>query len=147
MSIRIGVLSGRSVDEYVYELINEGIDLSYEEFVLDLAEEGLEEDSDEWQNRLDQYQSDESITLFGDWEKIDNKYVIDKNGEDGYSAEYNSGTNTICVEWSKHTTKCHPTSPCYVMADGSGPCGDLDSPGGDVTAYTLPEYLIRKETV
>lgn len=46
------------------------------------------------------------------------------------------------VEWSRHTTPCHHTSPCYVMADGSGPCGDLDTPGDSVVAFALPPELL-----
>ena len=60
-------------------------------------------------------------------------------GPNGYAATYSGGN--FCVEWSKHTRKCNNTSPCYVMANGDGPCGDLDTKGDVVLAYDFPpEY-------
>ena len=98
---------------------------------------------DDAQEEMEYVEFDTKVILLGDWIKVDGKYSIDPNGKEGFAAEYNSGTGTICVEYSKHTKLCNNTSPCYVMADGSGPCGDLDSEGDTVIAYTLPVEFFR----
>lgn len=80
--------------------------------------------------------------LIGDWRKnAEGLYEIDHNGSAGYAAQFNSGSmgDIVTVEWSKTTKRCHHTSPCFVMSDGSGPCGDLDTVGDSVVAYCLPD--------
>ena len=73
----------------------------------------------------------------------DGRYEIDRSKT--FAAVYSSYSGNVTVEYSKHTTLCHNTSPCYTMADGSGPCGDLDTKGDTVTAYTLPPEYFKNE--
>lgn len=152
---RVGVVNVGSLSEWIFETIDRGIDIAWEEacedFQAELRAEGIKEDSQEWECRMQDF-SDESdsfgtkIILFGNWEKDAGsgfaKYVPDTSGE--YAASFNSDSNVVTVEWSKYTTPTHHTSPCYVMADGSGPCGDLDTPGDSVIAYTLPPEFFDK---
>ena len=113
---RVGVISVHSCADSIYDEIYSGIDLVYEEFLLGLQDKGIEEDSEQGQIEIDNYENDNTNTLFGDWKQIESKYSIDRNGSHGFAAHYHDGI--ITVEWSKHTKKCHHTSPCYVMADG-----------------------------
>jgi hypothetical protein len=149
MKPRVGVVSIHSLADFVFDEIDRGIDLGWEEFNNDLEDqiEAGEITEDEAEQKRDSYQSCDNTHLFGDW-KQDKKglYVIDRDGPDGFSATYNSGSGNVCIEYSKTTKKCNQTSPCYVMADGSGPCGDLDTPGDSVLAYSLPkEYFKPKD--
>jgi hypothetical protein len=140
---RVGVISINACDDFIHDDIDQGINLSYEEFLLELEERGIEEDSAEWGEECDNFACENETTLVGDWKKVDGKYVPDQNGENGFAATYHDGI--ITVEWSKTTKKCHHTSPCYMMADGSGPCGDLETEGDSVIAFSLPDDLIRRE--
>ena len=142
---RVGVVSIRSLADWVYDEIDQGIDLTWEEFDDEMNQriEKGEISLDDAQEEMEDVEFDTKVILLGDWIKVDGKYSIDPNGKEGFAAEYNSGTGTICVEYSKHTKLCNNTSPCYVMADGSGPCGDLDSEGDTVIAYTLPVEFFR----
>jgi len=138
---KVGVISAHSElldQDYVQDLLcdEHNIDLDYEDFIQELEEEGkTEEEINEvsWE-----YTSDESTYLIGDgWILKDGKYEIDKTKE--FAATFSSHSNNICVEYSKYTRMVHHTSPCYMMADGSGPCGDLDTEGDSVLAYDLPK--------
>ncbi len=143
---RTGIVSMNSLAEWMHDELHEGIDLTYEEYVEELLSQGIEQDTDAFYKATDCYECDNRTMLIGDaWVKnADGKYVIDKTKT--YAATYSSSSGNIAVEWSKHTTLCHHTSPCYVMSDGSGPCGDLDTEGDSVLAYTLPsEYFNGKE--
>lgn len=146
--IRAGVINLYSLedwftDEYLYN--DKTIDLGYEEYLLELQREGKTEE--EIEEALEYYESDNCYLLIGDWKKDkDGKYLVDKNGKNGWSATYsNSNGAIVCIEYSKKCTPCHHTSPCYVMADGRGPCGDLDTKGDSVIAYCFPEDYYRKE--
>jgi hypothetical protein len=148
---RTGVVSGNSLNTWVFDEIDQGIDLAFEEFQDEQARRIAEIEADdtltveakasainEIERESDFFECDGGTVLFGDaWFKgPDGKYDIDRTKE--YAATYSRDSDNVCVEWSKYTTRCHHTSPCYVMSDGSGPCGDLDSPGDSVIAYTLP---------
>ena len=137
-SPRTGVVGCNDLNsEFIYEDIDAGIDLSYEEYLLELKEEELSEE--EIEERTEHYEHDSPTHLIGGWKKVKGKYVVDKTKE--FSAIHHDGT--ICVEFSKHLRRVGYTSPCFVMCDGSGPCGDLTSEG-DVLAYDLPpEYYIQ----
>lgn len=148
---RAGIVSMHSLEHWVCDLTDEGIDLTYEHALTETEEQirdenpGMDDDEiDELVSEsLDMVDFDSRVILFGSWKKdADGLYVPDTSGE--YSAEYNSYNNLVTVEWSRHTVACHHTSPCFVMADGSGPCGDLDTPGDSVVAYTLPPEFFRK---
>ena len=136
---RVGVIAGNSelLSDYIYDDIDQGIDLTYEEYLLELEEQGKSEQ--EIEEEMDMACFDERIILFGDaWIKNnEGKYEIDKTK--GVAASYDSGSNIITVDWSKTTRKCHHTSPCYIMANGDGPCGNLDTKGDAVLAYDLPK--------
>jgi hypothetical protein len=156
---RVGVLSanGPRASEWIFDEIDQGTDLTWEEFSKDIddqiaAVEASDQDSDAKEQAIaklererDSAELNSRTVIFGDaWAKnAAGQYEIDRTKE--YAASYSSDTNIITVEWSKHTTRCHHTSPCYVMADGSGPCGDLDTPGDSVVAFTLPPDLLAAE--
>jgi hypothetical protein len=144
---RPGILSVHTLADFVYDEIDNGIDLTYEDFLSELESRGIEQDSKEWYKECDLYEpAYGNIVLFGDWVKNKNgQYEINFNGEHGYAAEYSSSTGNISVEYSKTTVRCHHTSPCYVMANGDGPCGDLNTPGDAVLAFTLPSEFFRSE--
>ncbi len=141
---RVGVLCGHSLSDGAWcDIDGDSIDLTWEEFIEDLKAEGVEEDSKEWQQIIDRAEFDSRVVLFGSWKKnAKGQYVPDESGE--YAAVYSSDSNVVTVEWSKTVVRCHHTSPCYVMANGNGPCGDLDTPGDSVLAYSLPADMIRK---
>lgn len=69
---------------------------------------------------------------------------LDSSGKTGYALTYNTDSGNLCVEYSRTTKPCHHTSPCYVMADGSGPCGDLNTAGNSVIAFCLPDDCLDK---
>lgn len=143
---RIGITNCNSLAEFAIDEIYgpNHIDLTFEELCQGLRDEGIEEDSEEWDKRLMYADCESRVILFGSWKKDENgKYVPDTNGI--FAAIFNSESNNVAVQWSKYTTPCHHTSPCYQMADGSGPCGDLDTPGDSVIAYTLPAAFFRKD--
>jgi len=136
-----GVIDCNKLDHSIYDIIDAGIDLYYEEAKHELLY-NLEEGSDEYESALqelnDKWEPSAVVYLVGDWKKTPNGYEIDKEGKTGWAGTYNNGNgSTLVVEWSKHTTFCQPTSPCYRRRTG-GPCGNLDSPGGEVEAYALP---------
>jgi hypothetical protein len=144
---RVGVTSMHNLASWaIDEIETNGIDLTWESFLDDLRERGINEDSEEWQREVDYAEFDSRTILFGDWAKDKSgKYSIDRNGPNGFAAEYSSAWGNVTVEWSRDTKACHHTSPCYVMSDGSGPCGDLDTDGDSVVAYTLPADWFNKD--
>lgn len=149
---RVGVTSLGSLSEWIYDTIDGGIDLTFEHAEEETREQITAENPGMDDDEIDELVSeslsmadfDGRVILFGDWKKDkDGRYTPDTSGE--YSAKYNGYNNLVTVEWSRHTVACHHTSPCFVMADGSGPCGDLDTPGDSVIAYTLPPEFFREE--
>jgi hypothetical protein len=155
---RAGIVGINSLAEWIYDVIDSGINLTFEswrehrqaDIKADLESQGysgadLECETERMlETETDGADFDECTMLIGSWTKdSDGRYTPDTSGE--YAAIYNSGTGNIAVEWSRHTKRCNHTSPCYVMSDGSGPCGDLDSPGDSVLAYTLPADYFRVE--
>jgi hypothetical protein len=137
---RVGIISANALDSSIYDEIDQGIDLTFEEFCQELKDQGIEIDSEQWWIELESYENDSRIVLFGDWIKNGvGQYEPDKSGLKGYAASYNSDSGIICVEWSKTFKQCHHTSPCYVMANGDGPCGDLETDGDAVIAFDLPK--------
>jgi hypothetical protein len=121
-----------------------GIDLTYESYLEELSD--LSEEDRE--REIDMAEFDSRTFLLGAWVKDDKgMYVIDKTGKSGsFALTYNTDSNNVAVEWSQLTKPCNNTSPCYVMSDGSGPCGDLDSEGDAVIAYTLPDDMFRNKS-
>lgn len=162
---RVGVTSKAS-PEFIDDCITQGIDLGYEDALQDAMarlrqespntvdsasyEDALEVEA---QRELECFDSSGPY-LYGDWKKIDlssiagkqgQGYEIDRNGSHGFACSYSNGSfgNCVSVEWSRTTKACHHTSPCFVMADGSGPCGDLDTAGDSVVAYCLPDDCMQ----
>jgi hypothetical protein len=138
---RVGIINASSLyDDLFQDCLNEGIDLVWEEYREELLARGLEEDTPEWYKETDNCSLETHNFLLGAWIKDTNgQYSIDKSGKSGdYALSYNTETGIVCVEWSLYTMPCNNTSPCYVLSNGDGPCGDLDSPGDAVIAYTLP---------
>lgn len=151
-SPRVGVIGQNSIcSDFLDTIVAEGIDLGYELFRADIevelnSDQSLSEDGreDKLNEALEFYQGDCSTYLYGDWRRdLNGKYSIDKAGRHGYALTYNTDSGNLCVEYSKTTKLCHNTSPCYVMADGSGPCADLDSIGDTVIGYALPDDCLK----
>ena len=151
---RVGVISAyRLFDELFDECVQRGTDLTFEEYRTETiarlkAEHPSLDDSDLddlFDSESECVDFDTRTFLLGAWVKgPDGTYSIDKSGARGtYALTYNTGTNTVCVEWGVKTVLCGHTSPCYVMADGSGPCGDLSAQGDSVLAYTLPSDMFQ----
>jgi hypothetical protein len=155
MKPRVGITSIHKLESSALDAIADSIDLTFERARLDETKRLTEENPrlDEYEidalvdEKMECFETDSWEMLWGAWEKNDHgKYIISPSkGE--FAATYNSDTGIVCVEYSIYTAECHHTSPCYVMSDGSGPCGDLDTKGNSVVAYTLPpEYFSNKET-
>ena len=152
---RVGIVSANSLYNELFEdCINNGIDLTWESFRDELAHEidrnnpdlGADEKDELFEKESECAEFDSHTFLLGAWVKVNDRYEIDKSGKSGsYALVYDTGSNNVSVEWSTLTTQCNNTSPCYVMSDGSGPCGDLDSKGDAVTAYTLPANMFSDE--
>ncbi len=150
-------MSGHSVASWFFdECYSDGIDLAWEEMQLEIASEvkaanpdaSEEEIEDMISEASENCENDRSYFLLGAWVKNDKgQYEIDTSGKAGsFACSYNSDSNTVTVEWSETVVSCHHTSPCFVMADGSGPCGDLDTAGDSVQAFALPaSYLATAE--
>lgn len=153
---RSGIVSARSLySELIDDCFDRGIDLSYESWRDEVMTRLMTENPDLDDDAIDDLFTIENDTielesrtfLLGAWVKNSKgKYEIDRTGKHGsYALEYNTESEIVCVEWSTLTVECNNTSPCYVMADGSGPCGDLDTPGTNVIAYTLPSDMFRDD--
>lgn len=152
---RVGVISANSqlLQEWIFDEIDQGIDLTYETAFkeeYDTAIESGQTDDEAWKSANDAtefWDCDSRTVLFGDawaYDEKHGKYYIDKlKGE--YAAVYNNDSNIICVEYSKNIRQCNNTSPCYVMSDGSGPCGDLGAPGDAVIAFDLPKAFYKED--
>jgi hypothetical protein len=134
---RVGVISA-NFDGLNPDVINDlylnYIDLSFEEYALEVENnDSLTEDEKE--RELEFYENDNATYLIGDWVKDpQGKYIPDEAGE--FAGTIHEGI--ICVEYSKTTRKVGYTSLCFLMADGSGPCGHLEQ-DGEVLAYDLPK--------
>jgi len=134
---RVGIISANSEKlEDIWEDIEQGHELYYEGYVLELQQEDKTEE--EIEELCEQYENDSKLLIFGDaWRRnADGQFEIDKTKS--FAATYSSDTGNISVDWSKDTRQCHHTSPCYVMSNGDGPCGDLDTDGDACLAFDLP---------
>jgi len=154
---RSGIVNARSLySELIDDCFNRGIDLSYEswrdEVMARLVAENPDLDDDAIDDLFtienDDIELESRTFLLGAWVKnSQGQYEIDRTGKHGsYALEYDTENGIVCVEWSILVTECGNTSPCYIMSDGSGPCGDLDTKGTSVIAYTLPVEMFAKET-
>lgn len=158
-----GVVNCHNLDNGIYDLIDEGIDLGWDDAIDELKKEcrqqmiseGFEdESSEEYQSRYeelyeekeqelsDNYEGGYANRLVGDWKKnAEGNYEIDRAGKNGWAGSYSNDSGAILVvEWSKWVAKCNETSPCYIRKDTGGRCGDLDTPGS-MFAYCLPKDL------
>ena len=150
-----GITQVNNLASWIFDTIDHGIDTDFEQCQRDLIAqfklenpEMSDDDIDEKVfKEMDCYDNDDRNIIFGDWKKENGQYLPDENGKEGYAAEYsNFCGGTVTVVWSKHTTLCAKTSPCFVMSDNSGPCGDLDTSGNDRLAYTLPAEFFDKDS-
>jgi hypothetical protein len=163
---RVGVISANS-ELLDYDVINDlldinnVIDISFEDFLLELKNQieceldDCDLDPETKLSEIDRLVDERLETellepgpnfLIGDawlFNKETKSYEIDKTKE--LAATFNSESNIICVEWSKFTRSCHHTSPCYVMSNGNGPCGDLNTEGDAVIAYDLPSEFYKND--
>lgn len=152
---RVGIVNASSLyHELLDDCFANGIDLSYESYkdetMTQLMNDNPELDDfaieELFETESQNLELDSRVFLLGAWVKnSEGQYEIDKTGENGsYALEYNLESGIVSVEWSQFVTEYRNTSPCYVMADGSGPCGNLDSPGNEVIAFTLPPgYVLQ----
>lgn len=126
-----------------YNARKEAFDTKLEELLdegMDETEARAEADSyvdDEW-SELNQDFNGETH-LYGDWKLVNDKFEPDYYGQLGYSAIYNNNENIIQVVWSRWAIKCRRCSPCYPGQ------GDVDTPGDDYMAYTLPLDCMQED--
>ncbi|RYZ93396.1 MAG: hypothetical protein EOP06_01100 [Proteobacteria bacterium] len=157
-----GILNTHNLDSSIFDVTDQGIDLSWEEATeeakeearLELVSQGFDEHSDDFEERHERLTEEKieelsdnweggSTWLVGDWKlNPEGKYDVNHEGEHGWAGTYSNQMGaTLTVEWSRWVARCHHTSPCYVRADTGGRCGDLDTPG-EMCAYTVPaEYF------
>jgi len=128
MSIVTGVIQANNVssEAVINEFMNNGVDLGFEEY---LAENG-EDAADDYMDNGD------STYLCGFYKKEEGpdagKYVPDPDAP--CSAIFSADRNVIQVVRSKWVVRdARWCSPCYPGQ------ADLDSTGGGIEAYTLPE--------
>ena len=151
---RIGIVSANSLNsDFFDDCFHNGIDLSWESYVEETVERLKDENPGMDEVELDQLldretqdaEFDSHTYLLGAWVKNSKgQYEIDRTGKRGqFALSYNTDSNIVSVEWSVITKACGNTSPCFVMADGSGPCADLNSKGTEVIGYTLPSDMFR----
>jgi len=126
-------LNSDQIPEWFNEEFYNAIDLNFEEYeneLLDLHIRGLIS-HEEFESMLENYQSDITTYLLGDWIKnTSGQYEPDPDGE--YSAIYDNNDNTLQIVLSKTTKRCNHCSPCFLGQ------ADLDS-DGDFLAYCLPD--------
>jgi hypothetical protein len=142
--------------EWIYEDMQNGINISYEQWSyekrkeIELEIENLEAVGYEMEDKVkvlkkqlddedwgEEHECDNEHYLIGDWIKgEDGKYDIDMNGKDGYAAS--TGDVDICVMWSRWTRMCEATSPC---APGAGYLPNI----GDYKTFDLPPHMYSKE--
>lgn len=127
-----GVLSSNSI---AWEFVDDEICLTCEQNVKGI-ESNEDLDDDEKQNEIEFLECDSSHDkIIGDWKKDDGGlYTQDETGE--FAAIVRE--TVIQVVWSKFVTTGNLCSPCYPGQV------DLDSEG-EFKAYTLPDYLLRKD--
>jgi hypothetical protein len=154
-----GVINCHSLNSFIYEEIDQGIDIGYEEayeeekkrLTGELAEKGIDETHEDFDSRLEEdlqkfadiCEMDQTEILVGDWKKNGKGlYEIDFDGNFGWAGSYsNSHGAILTVEYSNYVTECAPTSLCYRRRDTGGPCGDLDNEamkGEGVLSFCLP---------
>lgn len=141
---RVGVVSANSLDgDFLDSFWTEGVDLGYLEalsFVRNELKAGSPDATEEELNAKveDEMEDHESNGPFVLGYRLNTDGLYEPDPDAPFSASYSPDSGVVTVEASKETTRCGHTSPCYVMSDGRGPCGDLDSDGDTVVAYTLP---------
>ncbi len=117
-----GVISNNNVEWLSDEIYSsKSIDLDWLEFLK----------SKPSQDEKDNYESQDSTVLIGDWVKYKGQYQPKKHGE--YAAIVSE--LYVQVVYSKFTKRCALCSPCYPGQ------GDIDS-NGEYLTYTLPPDLI-----
>jgi hypothetical protein len=119
----IGVIHQNNIDmDWLNDEINRGINITCLECDCRIDGEVCEE-----------CQTEHFEFLIGAWYMVDGKYQPDcENKNEEFAASYFEEDGYIIVHWSVHTSKCLFCSPCFYG------CGDLDSPGNEVTAFSLP---------
>ncbi len=144
---RVGITNVNNLhDDFYQDCLNNGIDLTWEEYDDEMNRriENAEISIDDAQDEMECVEFDSHTFLLGAWIKVDGRYEIDRSGKSGsFALQYDTGSGYVSVEWSQVTKQCQNTSPCFVMANGDGPCGNLDSEGSEVIAYTLPVDFFR----
>ena len=149
-TILTGVISINNVN---YEEIENEICLDCAEIEYQIKQRLSEEETknqcqnpyydEELKEELEDIECFDHTKLIGSWKKGTTPdgeplYIPDMEGE--YSAIVTSATfNCIQVVWSKKTSKNKRfCSPCFPNQ------ADLDSENGNLEAYCLPDYLVRK---
>ena len=131
-----GVLS---TNDIAFEWLNDEICLTCEEIIQEIDNDDTIEDK---QSEYDFIECNSDHTrLLGDWIKdSDGLYSPDKdNGE--FSAIENE--TTIQVVWSKYLVRGPLCSPCYPGQADISSDSTIENEG--FLAYTLPDYLLRKD--
>jgi len=133
MAILTGVLDFNELNmEMLDNLINSGIDLTWEEEIQDKTPEEIEE-------LQDTYEPDDTVWLYGF--KKDNNGKYEPDTEQPFSVVIRSENGgTVQVVHSKWVmTDLKLCSPCFPNQT------DLDSQEGSLTGYALPSEYLNKE--
>lgn len=118
-----GVRQINRCSEWIYDTINQGIDLDWEEHLSECEEEDHDSCGP----------CEQSNVLIGGWKKdSDGKWEPDQSAE--YSAI--AGQTVLQIVWSRHTRRSALCSPCFPGQ------ADNDSEG-DYLAFDLPPDMIR----
>lgn len=154
MKPRVGIISQNSLASWIHDssYINVSEESRYAEARAELIAAGHDEGSDAFLDGMQEYSdsaddSDGDTVLVGDWARdAEGRYVPDTAGIRGYAIVLNHYSNIASVEWSRTIIGARDTSPCYRMADGSGPCGDLDALADDgYPTYDVPSDMREKK--
>lgn len=152
--VAVGIISANKCGEWIYDEINNGIDLGYLEHI---------KDCEDYKKRGECYcdVGDFGYILIGNWKRTWRyyvgdrqvergtpgarkrlQYVPDKEGKDGFAAELIKDSNNIRVYWSRYiVTDVHWCfQGCYPNQ------ANLEQVGGNVEAYHLcPELCVCME--
>lgn len=126
-----GVISNNEISQFISDESYNAIDLDYEAFIAELATQ-YDEDSDEYQEAIEYYESDSPTLLIGDWiQGEDGKYEPDTSEGKEYAAIVREDVTQVV--WSIYTIRARLCAPTY-----PGQADVEKESNGEYLAYTLP---------
>lgn len=164
MNITTGVISCNSAAEWIWDVVSDGIDTSYEQGRIDLINKYIAEhqdseeeylgEMDSLQDEAEAYASEEMECwessdggiLVGDWEDTGEKTregypIYDVKPDAEWAGIYSQFAGALIqVVFSKWAAHSHHTSPCFPGQ------ADLDTEGSrDMIGYCLPPDLLDEK--